>query len=131
MSASRPVVVHPGEAATGSTTPGMEVRHYTDPDGSPIGWSGWIRNEAGDVSGWHHHDANETFVYVIRGSITVQFGLGGVEQIEAHAGDFFHVPAEAVHRESTGQDGDLEAFILRIGREPEYVDVDGPDGAAG
>jgi uncharacterized RmlC-like cupin family protein len=80
------------------------------------------------VSGWHHHAANETFVYVIRGSITVEFGSGGVESIEAHAGDFFHVPAQTIHRETTGQDADLEAFVLRIGREPEYVDVDGPDG---
>jgi mannose-6-phosphate isomerase-like protein (cupin superfamily) len=128
MSASRPVVVHPGEATAGPTTPGMEIRHYTDADDRWSGWSGWIRNDARDVSGWHHHAANETFVYVIRGSITVEFGSGGVESIEAHAGDFFHVPAATIHRETTGQDADLEAFVLRIGREPEYVDVDGPDG---
>ena len=130
MNASRPVVVHPGEEIAASTTPGMEIRHYTDPDGQWSGWSGWIRNEASDVSGWHHHAANETFVYVIRGSITIEFGPGGTEHVEAHAGDFFRVPPHAIHRETTGQDANLDAFVLRIGGEPEYVDVDGPQGAS-
>ena len=129
MSASRPVVVHPGEAPAEPTAPGLQIRQYADPDGRWSGWSGWIRNEAGDVSEWHHHAANETFVYVIRGSITIEFGPDGAESIEAHAGDFFHVPAGTIHRETTGQESDLEAFVLRIGQEPEYVDVDGPEGA--
>jgi hypothetical protein len=29
-------------------------------------WADWIRNDAGDVSGWHHHAANDTYVYVSR-----------------------------------------------------------------
>jgi uncharacterized RmlC-like cupin family protein len=130
MNASRPVVVHPDEAIDASTTPGMEIRHHTDPDGRASGWSGWIRNEAGDVSDWHHHAANETFVYVIRGSITIEFGPGGAERIVARAGDFFRVPPHSIHRETTGQDVDLDAFILRIGGEPEYVDVNAPDEAS-
>ena len=63
---------------------------------------------------------------MIRGSITVEFGPG-TGRIEARAGDFFVVPAQTIHRETTAADGDLEAFILRFGGEPEYVDVLGPE----
>ena len=128
MRTAEPLVVHPDEQIVGPAVPGMEVRHRHGPGGGWVGWSGWIQNDAGDVSGWHHHAANDTYVYVIRGSITVEFGSGGAGRIEARAGDFFVVPARTIHRETTAADSDLEAFILRIGGEPEYVDVDGPEG---
>jgi len=124
---SQPVVLHPDERVAGPTVPGIEMRQRHHPDGRWIGWSGWIQNEAGDVSGWHHHAANDTYVYVIRGSITIEFGAGGADHIEARAGDFVIVPADTIHRETTGSDADLEAFVLRVGSEPEYVSVDGPD----
>lgn len=129
MNESRPVVIHPGDANVGPTTPCMELRHHLDPDGRWVGWSGWIRNEAGDVSDWHHHAANDTSVYVIRGSVTIEFGPSGNDRVEARAGDLFLVPPRAIHRELTGSDEDLEAFIVRVGGEPEQVDVDGPEGA--
>ena len=78
------------------------------------------------MSGWHHHADNDTFVYVIRGSIKIEFGQGDADSIEARAGDFFLVPSQTVHRETTGSDADLEAIVLRVGGEPEYVSVDGP-----
>jgi mannose-6-phosphate isomerase-like protein (cupin superfamily) len=71
-STSRPVVLHPNEPMP--EPPGPERRHFHDPDGRWVGWAGWIQNEAGDVSGWHHHAANDTHVYVLRGSVTVEFG---------------------------------------------------------
>jgi uncharacterized RmlC-like cupin family protein len=127
MSKSLPVVVHPQEAIAGPTTPGMELRHLFDPDGRWVGWTGWIRNDAGDVSRWHHHVANDTYVYVIRGSVTIEFGPGGAERVEARAGDFFLVPSHTIHRETTSPNADLEAFVLRVGGEPEHLDVDGPE----
>ncbi len=90
-------------------------------------WADWIRNDAGDQSGWHHHAANDTYVYVIRGSVTVDFGPGGAQSVVARAGDFFFVPSQTIPRERTGQQADLEAFIIRIGGEPEHVQVDGPE----
>jgi uncharacterized RmlC-like cupin family protein len=123
---SQPVVLHPDEHVAGPATPGLEMRHRHDPGGRWVGWSGWITNEAADVSGWHHHAANDTYVYVIRGSITIEFGPAGAERIEARAGDFFLVPSGTIHRETTGPDADLEAFVLRVGSEPEYVGVEGP-----
>jgi len=129
MRTSRPVVVHPD--ADTAQLPGMERRHFFDPDGRWVGWSGWIQNDAGDVSRWHHHAANSTHVYVIRGAVTIEFGPGGGESFVARAGDFFIIPARAIHRETTDGDADLEAFIVRIGGEPEQINVDGPDAAGG
>ncbi|MDQ6682242.1 MAG: cupin domain-containing protein [Chloroflexota bacterium] len=126
MSSSRPVVVHPGEGISGPARPETR-RHIYDPQGRWVGWAGWIRNDAGDVSGWHHHADNDTYVYVIRGSVTIHFGPGGSDSVVARAGDFFIVPSQAIHRETTGQDADLEAFIFRVGGEPEHVSVDGPE----
>ena len=125
MTSARPVVLRPNEAMPQS--PGSERRHFHDLDGRWVGWAGWIQNEAGDVSGWHHHAVNETHVYVIRGSVTVEFGPGGRDRIVAGAGDFFIVPSSTVHRELTSADSDLEAFVIRVGGEPEEVAADGPE----
>jgi uncharacterized RmlC-like cupin family protein len=129
MSDSRPVVVHhPDEGMPGSPTPEAERRQQWDRDGR---WAAWIRNDAGDVSGWHHHAANDTYVYIGRGSLTIDFGPGGAESIVARAGDFIFVPSQTIHRETTGDEADLEAFVLRFGGEPEHVSVEGPDPAQG
>lgn len=124
MSESRAVVVHrPDEGLPGTPTPDTERRQQWERDGR---WAAWIRNEAGDASGWHHHAANDTYVYVSRGSVTIDSGPGGAENVVARAGDFFIVPAHTIHRETTGDDADLEAFVIRVGGEPEHVNVDGP-----
>jgi uncharacterized RmlC-like cupin family protein len=124
MSKSRPVVAHPEEGMPGQPTPDVERRQSFERDGR---WAAWIRNEAGDVSGWHHHAANDTYVYVCRGSLTIHFGPRGAESIEARAGDFVIIPSDTVHRETTGPDADLEAFVIRAGGDPEHVNMDGPE----
>ncbi len=127
MNKRRPLVVHPEEGMVGPETPGMNLHHYFDRDHRWVGWAGWIRSEAGDESGWHHHADNETYVYVIRGVVTVDFGPGGRESLVARRGDFFFVPSLSIHRETTSPNADLEAFVLRVGGEPEHVNVDGPE----
>jgi len=47
------------------------------------------------------------------------------------AGDFFVVPSRTIHRETTSRDADLEAFVLRVGGEPEEVGAEGPEPAEG
>lgn len=129
MSRSRPVVVHhPEEGAPEPAMSGTERRQLFQRDGR---WADWIRNDAGDVSGWHHHASNDTYVYVLRGSVTIDFGPGGAESVVANGGDFFIVPSHTVHRETTGQGVDLEAFVIRIGGEPEHVKLEGPEAARG
>ena len=126
MSKSRPVIVaRPGDGMPGEPMTDDERRTSFVRDGR---WASWIRNDAGEVSDWHHHADNDTFVYIGRGSLTFEFGPGGAERIEARAGDFVIVPAGTIHRETTGSDADLEAFVIRAGGDPEHVSVDGPDG---
>ena len=127
MSKSRPVVVHhPEQQVPPPAMSGTERRQQFERDGR---WADWIGNDAGDVSDWHHHAGNDTYVYISRGSVTVEFGPGGRESAVARAGDFFIVPPQTIHREITGDDSDLEAFVIRIGGEPEHVGVDGPEAA--
>jgi len=103
---------------------GTERRQQFEREGR---WADWIKNDAGDTSDWHHHAANDTYVYVSRGSVTIEFGPGGAESVVARAGDFFIVPSQTIHREKTGHDAGLEAFIVRAGGEPEHINVDGPE----
>ncbi len=63
--------------------------------------------------------------------MTTDFGPGGGESIVARAGDFFVVPSRTIHRETTSRDADLEAFVLRVGGEPEEVGAEGPEPAEG
>jgi mannose-6-phosphate isomerase-like protein (cupin superfamily) len=127
MSKRGPVVVHhPEQGMPEPAMSGTERRQLFERHGR---WADWIRNDAGDASGWHHHAANDTYVYVLRGSMTIDFGPGGAESVVASAGDFFIVPSQTTHRERTGQDADLEAFVIRVGGEPEHVNVDGPEAA--
>jgi uncharacterized RmlC-like cupin family protein len=127
VSKSRPVSVHhPEETVLAPAMSGTERRQQFEREGR---WADWIRNDAGDVSGWHHHAANDTYVYVSRGSVTIEFGVGGADSVVARAGDFFIVPSQTIHRERTGHDADLEAFVIRVGGEPEHINVDGPEAA--
>jgi uncharacterized RmlC-like cupin family protein len=119
------VVHHPDEGLPGEPTPDAERSDQWKREGR---WAAWIRNDAGDVSDWHHHAANVTYVYVSRGSLTMESGPGEAERVVARAGDFVVVPPFAVHRETTGPDADLEAFVIRIGGEPEHIRLDGPEG---
>jgi uncharacterized RmlC-like cupin family protein len=56
----------------------------------------------------------------------LEFGPGGGEVVEAGPGDFVHVPAGAIHRESNPDDGPSTAVIARTGEGPPTVNVDGP-----
>jgi uncharacterized RmlC-like cupin family protein len=124
MTAAKPIVIRPDDATPGPATPGMERRELLSTDGR---WAGWIRTDAGVAGGWHHHGGNDSYIYILRGSLTIEFGAGGRESVLAGAGDFIFNPARIVHRETTSPDGDVEAFVVRVGDGPQLVNVDGPD----
>ena len=85
--------------------------------------SGTVSVGPGVMSGWHHHGTHETSIYVLRGTLRMEFGSGA---FEAHEGDFIHVPAGAVHRESNpGTEPNLAVFS-RAGTGTVTVNVDGP-----
>lgn len=119
-----PIVVRPNEATPAPGTPGMDRRELVAHEGR---WAGWIRTDAGVAGGWHHHGDYDSYIYVLRGSLTIDFGPGGRESVTANAGDFIFNPARIVHRETTSRDGDAEAFLVRVGSGPQLVNVDAPE----
>jgi len=93
----------------------------------PILWAGQVVTAPGAVSGWHHHDRNQSSLYVVRGVLRLEFeGYDGY--LDAQAGDFVHVPAWTVHRESNPTDEPSLAVIARAGGGIPTVNVDAPDG---
>jgi uncharacterized RmlC-like cupin family protein len=126
MEQARPIVTRPsqGAVAPGPPTPGMDRRQILDHANV---WVGWVRTDAGLAGGWHHHGDRETYVYVVSGTLTIEYGPGGRERVEATAGDLIFNPARMVHRETTAPDGPAEAFVVRVGPGPQNVNVDGPD----
>jgi uncharacterized RmlC-like cupin family protein len=113
-----------GLAAPGPPTAGMDRRQIMERGDT---WVGWVRTDAGLASGWHHHGDRDTYVYVISGSLTIEYGPGGRDHVRATAGDVIYNPARMVHRETTTPDGPAEAFVVRVGSGPLNVNVDGPE----
>jgi len=56
----------------------------------------------------------------------MESGPGGEAVVEAVAGDFFHVPAGATHRESNPSDAESHLVVVRAGQGVPTVNVDGP-----
>ncbi|MDI2128974.1 cupin domain-containing protein [Yinghuangia seranimata] len=89
-------------------------------------WSGFVRTEAGAVSGWHHHGEHESVIYVLSGALRMEFGPGGSHTVDAGPGDFLHVPKGAVHRESNPSAEAADIIVVRAGTGESTVNTDGP-----
>jgi uncharacterized RmlC-like cupin family protein len=106
-------------------TPGM---HRQVAFIAPGLWSGLVHTDAGAASGWHHHGDHETSLFVVHGSMRIEFGAGGEQFVEAGPGDFLHVPAHTVHRELNPGAQASTAVIARAGAGGSpTVNVAGPD----
>lgn len=91
----------------------------------PLLWSGRVTTAPGAASGWHHHDRNESSLYVVSGVLRLEFeGYDG--HVDAGPGDFVHVPAFTVHRESNPTDEPSVAVIARAGGGIPTVNVAAP-----
>ncbi len=113
-------VITASDLVAADPTPGMARRRAFE---KPLLWSGQVETAPGAVSGWHHHDLNETSLYVVSGILRLEFeGYDG--HLDAHAGDFIHVPAFTVHRESNPGDEPSVAVIARAGGGVPTVNVD-------
>ena len=126
MGQLQPIVARVGEgaAAPGPATPGMDRREIMN-QGST--WVGWVRTQPGLAGGWHHHGERDSYVYVLSGAVTIDYGPGGREQVSATAGDMIFNPALMVHRETTVPGQAAEFFVVRVGAGPLNVNVEGPD----
>jgi uncharacterized RmlC-like cupin family protein len=105
-------------------TPGMHRRHAFSLDAL---WAGQVTTAPGARSGWHHHDVNESSLYVVSGILRLEFE-GHEGWLDARAGDFVHVPAHTVHRESNPTDAPSLAVIVRAGGGVPTVNVEPPPG---
>lgn len=117
------VHIPPAARAGADPTPGMVRERAFEIDGM---WAGVARTAAGAASGWHHHGEHDSAIYVVAGRLRMESGPGGTEVIDAAAGDFIHVPAGAVHRESNPGDKESSIVVVRSGQGSPTVNVDGP-----
>jgi uncharacterized RmlC-like cupin family protein len=115
--------VHPADRQVADPTPGKVREQAIDVEGL---WSGLVRTEPGVASGWHHHGDHDTSVYVVEGSVRIEFGPGGSQSVEAGPGDFVHIPKHLVHREVNAGSTPSQEILTRSGTGPLTVNVDGP-----
>ncbi len=116
--------ITPEEREEGQPTPGMvrEQAVWTDRM-----WSGFVRTEPGMVSGWHHHGEHESTIYVLTGSLRMEFGAEGVESFEAGPSDFVFVGKQVVHRESNPSAEEGTLVVVRAGQGEPVINVDEPE----
>lgn len=118
--------VSAGDLRAAEGTPGMTRRVAFDADGH---WFGHVEADAETMSGWHHHGDNVTLGYVVRGTITLEFGPEGRDHVEVREGEYFEVPKHLVHREGNLSTETGEVVLARIGHGPVVFPADGPDSA--
>ena len=116
------IVIKAADLVPADPTPGMNRSQAFVTDQL---WAGQVVTEPGSVSGWHHHDVNDTSIYVVSGVMRLEFE-GHDGYVDAVAGDFVHVPAHTVHRESNPTDQATVAVLARAGGGVPTVNVDGP-----
>ncbi len=121
--ARRPVVVAAEDRVTPAEqqTPSMRREQAF---GGEDRWVGLVRTEPGVWSGWHHHGEYETYFYVLRGVLELEYGSER-EAVAAETGSFVHMPPNLVHRERTAPGEPGELVLVRLGRGPAVVNVEG------
>lgn len=120
---AEPVTVYkPSDLVAADPTPGMMRAKAFEGD---ILWAGRVVTEPGAVSGWHHHDVNDTALFVVSGVLRLEFE-GHDGYLDAEAGDFVRVPAHTIHRESNPTDQPSLAVIARAGGGVPTVNVEPP-----
>jgi len=116
--------VTPQERVEGQPTQGIMREQAMQTDGM---WAGVARTDAEMVSGWHHHGGYESAIYVLTGSLRMEFGSDGLESFDAGPGDFVFVGKHAVHREGNPSSEEATIVVVRAGQGEPVVNVDGPE----
>jgi uncharacterized RmlC-like cupin family protein len=106
-----------------SQTPGMEREEAVR---TPSMWAGIAKTAGHTFSGWHHHGAYESVIYVLSGALRLEYGAGGREIIEAAAGETLYVAPGEVHREGNPGDEPSELVVVRGGEGELVVNETGP-----
>jgi uncharacterized RmlC-like cupin family protein len=123
VSEAGPSLVRAEERRVAPATAGMQREEaFADEER----WLGFVRTDPGIEGGWHHHGERDSYIYVLRGTIHIDFGPRGRDRITAHPGDFIFNPARMIHREVTGSEPG-ELIVVRLGPGPQVINVEGPD----
>lgn len=104
-------------------TPGMEREEAVRSDRL---WAGVAKTAGRTFSGWHHHGAYESVIYVMRGRLRLEFGSGGRDVLDAGAGDTLYVAPGEVHREGNPGDETSEILVVRAGEGEIVSNLPGP-----
>ncbi len=115
--------VTPEQREEGQPTSGIVREQAVETAGM---WAGLARTDAGMVSGWHHHGEYESAIYVLTGSLRMEFGPAGEETFDAEPGDFVFVGKGVVHRESNPSTEQGTVVVVRAGQGEPLTNVDGP-----
>lgn len=120
MERPRITVAMPGDAA-GDSLAGQSGQGIAF-DG---GWAGVVRLDPGSSTTWHHHGNSQAIGFVLSGAIRIESGPGGIDTLEATAGQLVHIPRFIVHRESAVGSHEATLVVVRMGTE-KTTDVGGP-----
>lgn len=104
-------------------TPGMEREEAVR---TMSMWAGIAKTDGHTSSGWHHHGAYESVIFVLEGRVRLEFGPGGRETLEAGAGDTLYVAPGEVHREGNPGDERSVIVVVRGGEGDLVVNESGP-----
>lgn len=110
-------------------TPGMvrEAGISNSLCGSNGLWMGTATNEPGAVAGAHHHGANESGIYILRGHLRFRWGDKLENVVDVEPGDFVFVPPFEVHmEENIDAEHDAELLLARNSQEAIVVNVPDP-----
>jgi uncharacterized RmlC-like cupin family protein len=115
------------KVAVDALTPGHPTDGVVREEAIVVGdlWSGRALTEPGVASGWHHHGEHDTIAYVVRGALRVETAT---DVVQGGPGDFVHVPAHTVHRESNPTTETSDVVVIRRGTGPVVINVNDPSG---
>jgi len=114
----------------GPNTPGQMRKTAFSPDGL---WIGQCEVTARDqASQWHHHENYDSIMFMLEGTIRVDWGPNGEKNFVLRPGDYAFFGRKAIHRAQIIEaDGDCRYVFVRIGSGESVVNVDGPGFATG
>ncbi len=107
-------------------TPGMDREEAIRTDAM---WAGIAVTAGRTFSGWHHHGAYESVIYLLRGRLRLEYGPSGTSSFEAEPGDTVYVAPGEIHREGNPDSDTSELFVVRGGSGEIVINVDGPANA--
>ncbi len=76
-----------------------------------------------ETTGWHYHECDLQFVYVLKGWVDLEFEGGRCERVAAGAA--LAIPSGMIHNE-TACSSDLEALEFVVPAEMKTISVDAP-----